>query len=165
MGFSLTPVAWRKADLKGRLERAQRLVNGEEKVKINPTGEEGVNQIRAILGLSDLVTNVNMPNIGQIPNLPLGAVVETNAVFRAGSVTPVMSGEIPDAIYPLVSRVCGEQQALDSALAKRDIEAVFNVFVNDPLVTCSCDDARKLFKEMVLNTKEYLDTYDLKQIQ
>lgn len=160
-GFALTPVSWRKGDLKNRLEKSQRYISGEEKVSIRETGEEGVNQIRAILGLEDLVTNVNIPNIGQIPNLPLGAVVETNAVFTDDSVKPVMAGDIPKEIYPLIARICGEQQMLDEAIAKRDIEMIFNVFVNDPLVTCSLDEARELFSQMVLNTKEYLSDYDL----
>ena len=160
-GFGLTTVDYRKDDLKKRLQKSEDLRSGKEQVKIKGTGEEGVNQIRAILGLCDLVTNVNMPNIGQTPNLPLGAVVETNAVFRANSVVPVMSGEVPQAIYPLVSRICGEQEALNTAIANRDVEAIFNAFVTDPLVTCSYDDARKLFKEMVLNTKKYLGDYDL----
>lgn len=161
-GFGLTTVDWRKNDLKERLERSRKIRSGEEVVQIKNTGEEGVNQMRAILGLSDLVTNVNIPNIGQISNLPLGAVVETNAIFRADSVTPVMSGEIPKSIYPLVSRICGEQETVNEAIANRDMEAVFAAFVNDPLVTCSYDDARKLFEEMVNNTKEYLDSYDVK---
>ena len=160
-GFGLTPVSWRKDDLKERLERSERLRSGEEAVKINGTGEEGVNQIRAILGLTDLVTNVNMPNVGQTPNLPLGAVVETNAVFRADSVTPVMSGDVPESIYPLVARVCAEQEAVSTAIANRDVEAIFNAFVADPLVTCSYDEARELFREMVNNTKKYLTSYDL----
>lgn len=161
-GFGLTTVDWRKKDLKERLERSRKIRSGEEAVQIKNTGEEGVNQMRAILGLSDFVTNVNIPNIGQISNLPLGAVVETNAIFRADSVTPVMSGEIPKSIYPLVSRICGEQETVNEAIANRDVEAVFAAFVNDPLVTCSYDDARKLFEEMVNNTKEYLDSYDIK---
>ena len=160
-GFALTPVSWRKGDLKNRLEKSQRYISGEEKVSIRETGEEGVNQIRAILGLEDLVTNVNIPNIGQIPNLPLGAVVETNAVFTDDSVKPVMAGDIPKEIYPLIARICGEQQMLDEAIAKRDIEMIFNVFVNDPLVTCSLHEARELFSQMVLNTKDYLSDYDL----
>ena len=116
--------------------------------------------MRALLGLHTLVTNVNMPNVGQIPNLPLGAVVETNAAFRDDTVTPVMAGEIPSEIYPLVSRICGEQEMLDKAIAARDVEAIFNIFVNDPLVSCSVNDARKLFKEMLVNTQKYLTMYD-----
>ena len=161
MKFALTPVSWRKEDLKNRLERSRKLVSGEEAVKINPTGEEGINQMRALLGLCDLVTNVNIPNKGQIPNLPLGAVVESNAVLRAGTLSPVFAGEIPESIYPLVSKICSEQEAVSTAIANRDIEAIFNAFASDPLVTCSLLDARKMFDEMVENTKSYLKDYNL----
>lgn len=159
MHFGLTPVSWRKKNLAERLEKSRRLLSGEEKVQISNTGEEGVNQMRALLGLSELVTNVNIPNRGQIPNLPLGAVVETNAVFSAGSLTPVMAGEIPAEIYPLVSRVCAEQELAADGIAERSIEKIFIAFANDPLVTCGISDARKLFDEMCENTKEYLKKY------
>ena len=161
MKFGLTPVSWRKGDLKNRLDRSKRLLSGEEEVKINNTGEEGVNQMRALLGLSDLVTNVNIPNEGQIPNLPLGAVVETNAIFTSDSVRPVMAGPVPKEILSLVARVCAEQEALSEAIANRDLDAIFEAFASDPLVTCSLADARKLFDEMVNNTKEYLKMYNI----
>lgn len=163
-GFGLTTVPYRKEDLKERLQKSEDMRNGTVKVEIKGTGEEGVNQMRAILGLIDLVTNVNIPNQGQIPNLPIGAVVETNAVFCSGSVTPVMAGEIPETIYPLVSRICGEQEAVNDAIANRDLNATFNAFVNDPLVTCSLSEAKELFREMVLNTKEYLSSFDLSSL-
>lgn len=51
--------------------------------------------MRSLLGLCEMTTNINIPNIGQIPNLPKGVVVESNAVFRANSATPVFAGEIP----------------------------------------------------------------------
>ena len=159
MHFGLTPVSWRKEDLKKRLESSAKKISGEEKVAINGTGEEGVNQIRALLGLCDLVTNVNVPNRGQIPNLPMGAVVETNAVFRADSMTSVAAGEIPTSIYPLIARICGEQEMVSEAIAERNTEKIFTAFLNDPLVTCSIKDARKLFDEMCKNTAKYLGMY------
>lgn len=158
-GFALTPVSWRKEDLKKRLDRSERLYTGEEKFELKETGEEGVQQIRALLGLRDLVTNVNIPNYGQIPNLPLGAVVETNACFRADSLTPVFAGNIPDSIYPLISRVCGEQERVVDSALNRDLEGVFNAFVTDPNIELTVEDARKLFDEMIDNTKEYLGMY------
>ena len=117
--------------------------------------------MRALLGLCDLVTNVNIPNVGQIPNLPLGAVVETNAVFTSNSLRPVMAGNIPNSIYPLVSKICTEQESVAEAIKNRDVEAIFNVFASDPLVTCNQADARKMFDEMVENTKAYLTDYNL----
>ncbi|MBO5109156.1 MAG: alpha-glucosidase/alpha-galactosidase [Clostridia bacterium] len=161
MKFGLTPVSWRKQDLKNRLERSRRLLSGEEEIRLWTTGEEGVNQMRALLGLSDLVTNVNIPNRGQIPNLPLDAVVETNAVFRADSLEPVFAGPIPAEIHPLISRVCTEQELVSEGVAERDLRKIFAAFVSDPLTRCSLDDAKVLFREMVENTKAYLTDYDL----
>ncbi len=160
-GFALTTVDYRKDDLKRRLQRSEDLRSGKEELKINITGEEGVLQMRALLGLCDLVTNVNIPNVGQIPNLPMGAVVESNAVFSDDSVTPVFAGEIPSKIYPLISRISGEQEEVSAAIAERDLGRIFDAFANDPLTTCSYADAKVLFKEMVENTKKYLDMYDL----
>ncbi|MBR2443903.1 MAG: alpha-glucosidase/alpha-galactosidase [Clostridia bacterium] len=160
MKFGLTPVSWRKEDLQNRLKRSREILDGDE-IKLWNTGEEGVNQMRALLGLCDLITNVNIPNRGQIPNLPLGAVVETNAIFRSGQLDPVFAGEIPAQIYPLVSRVCAEQEAVFDAISRRDIEAIFSAFASDPLVTCGIEDARKMFDEMVNNTKAYLKDYNL----
>ena len=161
MGFFLTPVSYRKDNLKERLAKSARLRCGEEEVKLEVSGEEGVNQIRALLGLCELCTNVNIPNVGQIPNLPLGAVVETNAIFRAGTLTPVMAGDVPASIYPLVSRICLGQENISEAIAERNLDKLFCVFVNDPLVTCSMEDAKKLFNEMIENTKKYLTSYNI----
>lgn len=161
MHFGLTTVAWRKEDLKKRLARSVRLMNGEEEIKIKKTGEEGANQMRALLGIHDLVTNVNILNIGQIPNLPLGAVVETNAVFRSSSLTPVFAGNIPKQIYPMIARISSQQEMISEGCAKRDMKLLFNAFINDPLVTCSIADAKKLFDEMCFNTKVYLKSYNI----
>ena len=157
--FSLTPVSWRKENLKGRLERSERLRSGEEPVTIGKTGEDGVNQIRAILGLSDLVTNVNLPNVGQVVDLPLGVVVETNALFRSDSVLPITAGPIPASIRGLINRTVDNQELVVEAALTRDLELAFTAFLNDPLVTCSPEDARLLFDEMVENTKAYLTEY------
>ncbi len=159
--FALTPVSWRKNDLEERLAKSRALISGEVPVELTETGEDGVRQMRALLGLIDLVTNVNLPNVGQIPNLPLGAVVETNAVFRANEVTPLMAGAIPREIYPLISRIVGEQEMIVEAGHTRDLELAFNAFANDPLVTVSHSEARKLFGEMLQNTKKYLTMYPI----
>ncbi len=158
--FSLTTVDWRKEDLKSRLERSARLVSGEEKFKIKETGEEGVRQMKAILGLGDFVTNVNIPNYGQIPNLPLDAVVETNAHFTTDSVRPVYAGNIPDNVRALMAQTVLNQETIVEAGLERNLDLAFNAFIKDPQVeTISLDDAKKLFDEMIDNTKKYLTEY------
>ena len=161
-GFGLTTVTWRKNDLQTRLEKSRKLRTGETPIVLKESGEEGVYQMRALLGLCEpLVTNVNIPNAGQIPNLPLGAVVETNAVFSSGSILPVQAGGIPAKLMPLIGRICHEQEALSEAIAARDLDAIFDAFASDPLVTCTLAEAKALFKEMVRTTAGYLPDYDL----
>ena len=161
-GYALTPVKWRRENLTERLEKSAKLLSGEKEFEIKPSGEEGVDQIRALLGLHDLVTNVNIPNVGQVPNLPLGAVVETNATFRSNELHPVVAGDVPAEIYALISRIVGEQLLVVEAATERNIEKAFKAFVADPLVNLPLDKARELFDEMIENTKKYLVDYDLK---
>lgn len=159
--FGLTTVAWRKNDLKERLAKSKALVDGEKNFELNATGEEGVRQIKALLGLGDIVTNVNIPNHGQMKDIPEGAVVETNAVFRKDSITPVVAGKLPNPVQSLVARhVYNQETILEAALTKNK-ELAFAAFVNDPLVNISLEDARKLFNEMLHNTKKYLQGWNI----
>lgn len=161
--YSLTPVSWRKEDLKERLAKSERLVKGEEQFELVDTGEEGVRQIKAILGLEDLVTNVNVPNKGQVANLPLGAIVETNAVFRRDEVSPILAGTLPAGIASIAARhIANTQMTLEAALEK-DKEKAFLAFINDPLVSIGIEDARELLDEMLINTAEYLKGWTLQE--
>lgn len=158
--FGLTSVQWRKDDLQERLAKSRRLLSGEEKFVIKESGEEGVLQIRAILGLGDMVTNVNLPNYGQIPNLPIGTVVETNAAFCCDSVRPVFAGEVPESIYPLISRIAIENNETVEACFARDLNQAYEVFAKGHLISTLTEEQKKdLFLEMCENTKEYLTEY------
>lgn len=55
--------------------------------------------------------------------------------------------------------MCGEQEQVVRLCFKRDLDGVFNAFAADPNMCISVSDARKLFDEMVDNTKEYLKMY------
>ena len=160
-GYALTPVSWRKENLKHRLEMSKRLYNGEDKFELYESGEEGVQQIEAVLGLGDMITNVNLPNVGQIPNLPMGAVVETNAIFRNDSVLPVTAGELPDEIYALTAPIVAEQEMVVDAGMNKDLDLAFKAFSSSNHMPIPVKEARELFDEMVRNTAKYLDGYKL----
>ena len=155
--FGLTTVAWRKEDLKERLATSERLRSGEEAIDLKPSGEEGHLMMKALLGLGDMLTNVNLPNRGQIANLPLGAVVETNALFSRQGVTPVMSGDLPGGVLGLVMPHAINQKNVLKAVMTGDKELAFHAFLNDPLMQgVSPWDARTLYEEMLRNTAAYL---------
>ena len=155
--FGLTPVSWRKEDLKRRLQRSDDLISGKEAVDLSGSGEEGHLLMKALLGLGDLVSNVNVPNRGQIPNLPAGAVVETNAVFGLNRIDPVCAGPVPSNILPLVARhVYNQENTLQAAL-HCDRKLGFTTFMNDPqLAYVTPGDGQKLFDDMLENQRAYL---------
>ena len=155
--FSLTPVSWRKADLKERLQRSDDLVSGREEVSLTASGEEGHLLLKALLGLGDMVSNVNVPNQGQIPNLPLGAVVETNALFGLNRIEPVCAGNVPSNLLPLIARhVYNQENTLKAALTC-DRGLGLTTFMNDPqLAGVTFRDGEKLFDDMLENQRSYL---------
>ncbi len=155
--FSLTTVDWRISDLHNRMQRSDDLISGKEALQLKASGEEGHLLLKAILGLGDLVSNVNIPNRGQIANLPLGAVVETNAIFGRDRIQPVMAGHMPANILPLVSRhVYNQENALKAAITC-DRKLGFTTFMNDPQMGhVSLGDGQKLFDDMLENQRSYL---------
>jgi galacturan 1,4-alpha-galacturonidase len=159
--FGLTPVTYRINKLDGRTEKSKKLSDGKEQVELKPSGEEGVSQIKALLGLGDLVTNVNLPNKGQLEGFPRDAVVETNAVFRKNSIQPVLAGGFPEEMENLIIRHVYNQETILKAAINKDKALAFKAFVNDPLVNIHINDAEKLFGEMLANTKKYLSGWDI----
>jgi alpha-galactosidase/6-phospho-beta-glucosidase family protein len=157
--FALTPVSWRKENLKKLLEKSRKRVSGEEEIKIEPSGEEGVRQMKAILGLDTFITNVNMPNRGQISNIDTGVVVETNAVFSCNSVKPVFSGKMPEDLLTLTYPHIYSQGAVVRACKEKNLEYAFKAFAQDPQVNLSLDKVQELFSEMVEKTANYLVYY------
>ena len=158
--FGLTPISWRKRVLGDWKRDTVDIIEGRKELEFNLSGEEGVLQMKALLGLSSMTTNVNLPNVGQVSNLPMGFIVETNACFGHNSVTPVTAGALPCGVDNLVQRVAYNHELTVEAAITGNYELAFKAFVNDPLVLISHGDARKLFNEMLENTKAYLPAYN-----
>ena len=155
--YQLTTVDWRVKDLGDRLKRSDDLISGVEELKLVPSGEEGHLLLKAVIGLGDLVSNVNIPNRGQIPNLPLGAVVETNALFGMNRIEPVFAGAMPANILPLVARHVYNQENTLTAALTCDRKLGFSTFMNDPqLASVTVKDGKKLFDDMLENQRAYL---------
>jgi len=137
--FGLTTVDWRKEELKKRRERSRKLAAGEEEIELKPTCEEGILLIKALCGLTRVISNVNIPNTGlHIPNLPPSAVVETNAVFSRNSIKPLLAGEIKIPVLKLINpHVVNHELILNAALtcSRKD---VYEAFLNDPGVYLQC---------------------------
>lgn len=147
--FHLTPVSFRKQDRDEKRKETEQLIAQKRGVAGKASGEEGVNIIAALLGLGELVTNVNVPNQGQVSSLPLQAIVETNALVTRNSVQPIFSGALPKGVEMLAARHVSNQEAVAEAGLTNDRGLAFQAFLNDPLVTLDRRDAEQLFDDML----------------
>jgi alpha-galactosidase len=155
-GIIRTPVSWRIERWKAAPQKTRDLINGVTPLVLESSGEEGVGMIKALLGLGDLVTNVNVENVGQISNMPLHAVVETNAQFSRDSVRPLAAGALPAGIAPLINQHSANQELIVEAALTGNFDFAFQAFYNDPANHLPIDTAWELFKKMLQVNREYL---------
>lgn len=157
-GIAQTSVAFRQQELKNRIKRDKKRMSNPN-YKPEASGEEGVDQMRALLGLQNLRTNVNLANQGQMPDLPKSAVVETNALFSNNTVRPLKTAPLSKGVLGLVLPHVLNQELLVSGAVKRDLNLCFQAFLNDPTLTLPPDKAHELFEKMVKATRTCLKGY------
>lgn len=158
--YSLTSVDFRIKQQNERIEEAKNYATGSLEFKVEKSDEEIVDLLRAILGLEKRISNVNMPNNGQMPDFPKGIIVETNCIFTNDCVKPIVSKSLPDPVKNLVLRNAINIETTYEGIKNRDLKMIFNAFINQPLCSgLSFDEANSLFKEMICNTRKYLDAF------
>jgi len=158
--FNLTTVDFREEQLAERIAETIEMAEGRKEFPLEKSSEEAVEIMKAILGEKTLVTNVNMPNRGQMPQMPLGSIVETNCVFTNDTAAPVMAKPLPTGAANLVSRCCVNVDNTYEGIKARDLNVIYQAFVNQALCNClTMEESEQLFKEMCLNTRNYLDSY------
>jgi len=155
-GIIRTPVSWRIERWATAPQKTRDLMSGTTPLVLESSGEEGVNMITALLGLGDLVTNVNMENVGQISNMPLHAVVETNAHFSRDRVRPLTAGALPAGIAPLINQHSANQELIVEAALTKNTDLAFQAFFSDPSNHLPIDTAREFFNRILQVNREYL---------
>ena len=76
----------------------------------------------------------NLPNIGQVSNLPLGAVVETPVLVTASGFRPITVGPLPEPARTWVEGHIRAQELTVEAGMKGDLELAVKALALDPLV-------------------------------
>lgn len=159
--YHLTTVSYRKQDRINKINQSHRIANGEEGIDVIKSDEEVVELMKALLGLiPPIVSNANTLNVGQMTDMPLGSVVETNCVFSRDSVKPIAAKPLPAAVNALVLRNAQNIENTYYGIKHRDFHRIFEAFVNQPLCSgLSLSDAKELFIRMVNATGGYLEGY------
>ena len=150
-GVVATPYAWRV-----KRDAAPRPTLADLNNTLQPSGEEGVRQMEALLGCGDYVTNINVRNIGQVRELEPGIIVETNAILSRDKIRPVCAGSLPTGAAEWVRRAAAEQALTLQAALQKDFGIARQAIMLDPLVRLDADQVDEMLLAMLAGTRELL---------
>jgi alpha-galactosidase len=83
------------------------------------------------------------------------SVVETNAHFSRGQITPLTAGALPAAIAALINRHIANQELIVEAALADDLDLAFQAFFTDPANDLPIDSSWGLFNRMILANRKY----------
>jgi len=100
----------------------------------------------------------NLPNAGQISNLPLGAIVETPVHVNGAGIHPVHVGKLPEPIAELCRRELMIAQLGVDAAVEGDYEKALQCLLLDPIVA-DMDIAKNILDDYLKTYKEHLPQF------
>ena len=100
----------------------------------------------------------NLPNAGQIANLPLGAIVETPVMVNGAGIHPVHMGALPEAIAELCRRELMTSQLGVDAAVEGSYEKALQCLLLDPVIH-DLDSAKHILEDYLKTYKEHLPQF------
>jgi alpha-galactosidase len=100
----------------------------------------------------------NLPNVGQIGNLPIGAAVETPVVVDGAGIHPIHVGIFPEPIAELLRRETTVAQLCVDASVEGDRQKALQCLLLDPVVN-DFEQARQVLDDYLFSYKEYLPQF------
>ncbi len=143
------------------LDRLNEMANGNMTIEgLQETDSEGALEI--IENIAGAGTHyhlaANLPNWGQISNLPAGATVETPVLVDGAGVQPVHVGVLPEPIAELCRReITVAQLGVDAAI-EGNREKALQCLLLDPVIT-DLHTAKKVLDDYLISYKEYLPQF------
>ncbi|HEV8044940.1 MAG TPA: hypothetical protein VGP38_07160, partial [Rubrobacter sp.] len=158
LDLRVTTMDVRREKLAESRTRVRRMTEGEEPIDLNRSREEISDIISAMVTGRNSVNIVNLPNEGQIRDLPTGAVVETYGAISGLGASGVAFGEMPAPIAAIVHpHVLNQEMIVEAGLAG-DRDLAFRAFLNDPLVSHH-PESLNMFEEMFEAHSRYLPQF------
>lgn len=135
---------------------------------------EGVMPVDALLetdseGALEIIENIagagnhyhlaaNLPNVGQISNLPLGAIVETPVVVDGAGIHPVHLGALPEPVAELCRRELLTAQLGIDAAVEGDRQKALQCLLLDPVIR-DIETARRILEDYLTTYREHLPQF------
>jgi alpha-galactosidase len=147
----------------GRENARKRLlawIAGREEMPRRRSRETAADILAACALGREFIDVMNVPNRGQVANLPEGAVVETMGVINPLGFTPLAVGALPEAVLDLVLPHARNQERIVEACYMGDLDMALESLANDPLCShLSMKKVRQLGMKLVKAHQPYLTQF------
>ncbi len=154
-----SPVSRRRKNYGIKRQFTLDLATGKEKI-IEASCETAIDIMKAMVNNEPFVDVVNLPNIGQIENLPRNAVVETLGLVDGCGFAPISMGKMPETVRHLTEVHCHVQLMTLEAGMTGNKKLAFEALMLDPLCAgLAPSDVKKMGQELLDATKEYLPQF------
>jgi alpha-galactosidase len=100
----------------------------------------------------------NLPNVGQIANLPFGATVETPVIVDGAGIHPVHVGAFPGPVAELLRRETSVAQLCVDASIAGDRQKALQCLLLDPVIN-DFELAKQVLEDYLTSYKEYLPQF------
>ncbi len=143
------------------LDRLNEMANGKMTIdSLLVTDSEGaLEMIETIaLGGSHYHLAANLPNVGQISNLPFGAIVETPVHVDGAGIHPVHIGDLSEPIAELCRRELTVAQLCVDSAVEGGYEKALHCLLLDPIVT-DMETARLILDDYLMTYKKHLPQF------
>jgi alpha-galactosidase len=143
------------------LDRLNDMASGNMTVEglLESDSEGALEMIENIAGAGDHYhLAANLPNVGQIANLPLGATVETPVHVDGAGIHPVHVGALPEGVAELCRRELQAVQLCVDSAVEGDYQKALQCLLLDPVIH-DMDVARQILDDYLTAYKEHLPQY------
>lgn len=149
-----------EAEAKGLIESALRGDVPLESFMQDVSTEAANKIIRAVTNGETYVGIMNLPNVGQISNLPHNAVVETYGVIDVTGAHATAYGEVPVGVQNVLQKHILNQEMTVLAALSGDWDLALQVLLNDPLSSrLTIPQAKQMLAELLEANKQYLPKF------
>lgn len=156
-GVKLTRIADREKQVASAREAVRSAISGELP-PVTRSPEATADIVSAVVNGRSVRTIVNLPNTGQIDNLPRGAVVETLAEITSAGAQPLTVGALPHGVLSTLEPHVVNQELIVRAALEGDRQLALQAMANDPLVH-DLAKAKLILDELLVAHEAYLPQF------
>ncbi len=141
-------------------EEAARLRNQSE-IAVEKSHEFAAELMNAMVTNTPYVIYGNLPNAGQMPQLPTGAAVEVPCLVDRNGVQPTVVDDVPPQLIALMRTQINVQELVVRALCDENIEHVYHAAMLDPHTAAELDlrQIRSMVTDLLIAHGDWLPEF------